>query len=100
MDEALITELSQSHDLIVTLEDNAIQGGAGSAVNEYCNQQAIKTPVYNLGIPDCYIEHAQRGQQLVEIKLDADGIVAQIFGIENGKYCNTVSASVVSVASH
>jgi len=99
IDEMLINEMSKTHDLLVTLEDNAIQGGAGSAVNEYCNQHLLTTPVYNLGIPDCYLEHAERSQQLEEIKLDGKGIVEQITSLENGKYCNKPAASVVSVAS-
>ncbi len=99
LDEQLIRKLSQTHDLLVTLEDNAVQGGAGSAVNEFCNQQQFTTHVYNLGIPDVFLEHAERSEQLEEIKLDGKGIVEQISAIENGKYCNKPAASVVSVAS-
>ncbi len=101
IDEALIRKMSETHDLLVTLEDNAIQGGAGSAVNEYCNRQQFTTPVYNLGIPDCYLEHATREQQLEEIKLDAKGIVGQIRSLKNSEMTGeaTTSASVVSVAT-
>ncbi len=78
IDEALIRTISASHQRIVTLEDNAIQGGAGSAVNEFLNKEDIQIPTTNLGIPDCYIEHATREQQLEEINLTAAGIVRQI----------------------
>lgn len=100
LDEALIIEMSQTHDLLVTLEDNAIQGGAGSAVNEFSNKACLKTPIVNLGIPDEYIEHAERDEQLEAIKLNAKGIVDQIVLIEAGKYCKQSIAPVASVASN
>ncbi len=100
LDDALIIEMSQAHDLLVTLEDNAIQGGAGSAVNEFSNKAFLKTPVVNLGIPDEYIEHAERDEQLDAIKLNAKGIIDQISLIESGKYCKQAVAPVASVASN
>ena len=89
IDEALIRTISASHKRIVTLEDNAIQGGAGSAVNEFLNKEDIHIATTNLGIPDCYIEHATREQQLEEINLNATGIVRQINQLE--KTVSTVS---------
>jgi len=86
IDETLIKSLAESHDLIITLEDNAINGGAGSAVNEYLNTQAIKTPVINLGIPDRYIEHATREEQIEEIGLTGEGIVKQVTEFNQGIY--------------
>ena len=78
IDEALVRTISASHQRIVTLEDNAIQGGAGSAVNEFLSKEDIQIPITNLGIPDCYIEHATREEQLEEINLTATGIIRQI----------------------
>jgi len=78
IDEALVRTISASHQRIVTLEDNAIQGGAGSAVNEFLSKEDIQIPITNLGIPDCYIEHATREEQLEEINLTAAGIIRQI----------------------
>ncbi len=78
IDEALIRTISASYQRIVTLEDNAIQGGAGSAVNEFLSKEDIQISTTNLGIPDCYIEHATREQQLEEINLTAAGIVRQV----------------------
>jgi 1-deoxy-D-xylulose-5-phosphate synthase len=86
IDEKLIEEITTSHDLLVTLEDNAIQGGAGSAVNEFLHKSNITTPVLNLGIPDQYVEHATREEQLEEISLDGAGIVKQISEFNHGKY--------------
>jgi 1-deoxy-D-xylulose-5-phosphate synthase len=78
LDEAMIRELAQSHDLLVTLEDNAVMGGAGSAVSELLNEAGLRVSVLNLGLPDSYIEHAQREEQLQMCGLDAQGIVNRV----------------------
>jgi len=78
IDEDSIRRLSQTHDLLVTVEDNAISGGAGSAVNEFLNKEGNPMPVLNLGIPDEYIEHATREEQLESINLSGAGITKQI----------------------
>lgn len=78
LDEALIQTMSQTHDLLVTLEDNAIMGGAGSGVNEYLAQAGIIMPVLNLGIPDEYIEHALREDQLALCGLNAPSLIQRI----------------------
>jgi 1-deoxy-D-xylulose-5-phosphate synthase len=96
LDEELVREMSQTHQRIVTLEDNAIQGGAGSAVNEFLNSENIQTPITNLGIPDNYIEHATREQQLEEIQLTGKGIILKILKIEPKLFSNTISS--VSIA--
>ena len=86
LDVEMIKSLAESHELLVTLEDNAISGGAGSAVNEYLNSQAIQTPIINLGIPDKYIEHATREEQLDVIGLTGEQIVNTITKYNNSKY--------------
>lgn len=78
LDETLLRELSANHEGFVTLEDNAVQGGAGSAVSEYLAAQGIGTPVLHLGLPDAFLEHASREELLTECGLDADGIRAAI----------------------
>jgi 1-deoxy-D-xylulose-5-phosphate synthase len=78
IDEDLIQTIAKTHSLLVTLEDNAVQGGAGSAVNEYLQAAGLSIPVLNLGIPDNYIEHALREQQLVACELDAENLVRRI----------------------
>jgi 1-deoxy-D-xylulose-5-phosphate synthase len=92
IDEELIREISQTHQRIVTLEDNAIQGGAGSAVSEYLNSENIPIAVTNLGIPDDYIEHATRDEQLEEIQLTGAGIVQQIKEVEPKMFATTASS--------
>lgn len=78
LDEKLVVELSEKHDLLVTLEENVIQGGAGSAVNECLARNNISIAVLNLGLPDHYIEQASQTQQLQVCGLDVAGIVNSI----------------------
>jgi 1-deoxy-D-xylulose-5-phosphate synthase len=78
LDAECILELAGSHKLLVTLEDNAIAGGAGSAVAELLAQHGNAIPLIMLGIPDRFIEHAQREQQLAECGLDADAIYRRV----------------------
>ncbi len=92
LDEALIDELSASHKLIVTLEENSISGGAGSGVAEYLSAQGIVMPILHLGLPDRYIDHGKREKILAAIGLDTNGIIHSIqermkllFGKKNKK---------------
>ena len=78
LDEAMVRELAQTHRLLVTLEDNAVMGGAGSAVNECLHAAGLNVAVLNLGLPDNYIDHAQREEQLAACGLDAPSIVQRI----------------------
>ncbi len=78
LDEALIRELTRSHDYLVTVEENVVMGGAGSAVNEYLVSSGLPLPVLNLGLPDRYLEHGSREELLSEAELDADGIQRNI----------------------
>ena len=74
IDEALIDSLASSHDLLVTLEENSIQGGAGGAVTEYLNQSGQVIPVLQLGLPDIFVEHGKHSELLAACGLDQDGI--------------------------
>jgi 1-deoxy-D-xylulose-5-phosphate synthase len=78
LDEALILELSRTHGMLVTVEDNAIAGGAGSAVAELLATQNIQVDILHLGLPDVFLEHASREQLLAEAGIDAAGIRAAI----------------------
>jgi 1-deoxy-D-xylulose-5-phosphate synthase len=78
LDEELLSELADTHELIVTVEENTVQGGAGSAVNEVLLAQGRAIRLLNLGIPDRFIAHADQQQQLAECGLDAAGILAAI----------------------
>jgi len=74
LDEELVRQLAASHELLVTLEENAVMGGAGAAVSEFLARENIQQPILHLGLPDYYVEHAKPAQMLAECGLDAAGI--------------------------
>ncbi|MDP5209819.1 1-deoxy-D-xylulose-5-phosphate synthase [Microbulbifer sp. 2205BS26-8] len=78
LDQALIDELAGNHQLLVTIEENAVAGGVGSAVLEYLNSTARTLPVLQLGLPDRVIEHGKHDNLLAGIGLDAAGIEERI----------------------
>ncbi|ASF45405.1 1-deoxy-D-xylulose-5-phosphate synthase [Methylovulum psychrotolerans] len=78
LDEALILELAASHDLLVTLEENVLSGGAGSAVNLLLQARKQLKPVLNLGLPDSFVEQGTREELLALCGLDVAGILASI----------------------
>ncbi len=78
LDAARINEIAQTHELIVTLEENAIQGGAGSAVAEVLNYQQHKIGMLQLGLPDYFIPQGTQQEILADLQLDAIGIEQQI----------------------
>ncbi|WP_297387316.1 1-deoxy-D-xylulose-5-phosphate synthase [Acidiferrobacter sp.] len=78
LDEALLIRLARSHELFVTIEENAVAGGAGSGVGELVGQLQLPVRVLNLGLPDSYIEHGSPAQMLADCGLDVSGIVRQI----------------------
>jgi len=78
LDHELITQLASSHNLLVTLEENVVAGGAGSGVNELLASKNIDCPVLNLGLPDQYIDHGDHSQLISDCGLDAGGIVKSI----------------------
>jgi 1-deoxy-D-xylulose-5-phosphate synthase len=78
LDEALVTELAESHDQLICIEENAIMGGAGSAVLEFLAKQGLHVPCQLMGIPDRYIEHASPVQQFEDVAIDKAAIVAKV----------------------
>ena len=78
LDQALILQLADTHELLVTIEDNVVAGGAGSAVNECLMAGAKRIPVVNLGLPDKLIETGSREEMLAEAGLDCAGILRSI----------------------
>ncbi|MFA5961474.1 MAG: 1-deoxy-D-xylulose-5-phosphate synthase [Parcubacteria group bacterium] len=74
LDEELLRELSQTHQYFVTVEDNVIMGGAGSAVNEFFAKAGLGVKIKNLGLPDEFLSHGTRGEILAEVELDENGI--------------------------
>lgn len=77
LDEQLLQQLMRSHGQILTVEDNALMGGAGSAVNEYLMQHHYQGKVMNLGLPDEFIKHGSQQEIYQELGLDSEGILTQ-----------------------
>ena len=78
LDETLLRQLAAEHELLVTIEENSIMGGAGSAVSEFLASENLLKPMLHLGLPDYYVEHAKPTQMLAECGLDAAGIEAAV----------------------
>ncbi|MCG3170883.1 MAG: 1-deoxy-D-xylulose-5-phosphate synthase [Pseudomonadales bacterium] len=78
LDEELILELAASHALLVTVEENVVAGGAGSAVGEFLADRGITLPVLMLGLPDRFLEHGKPATMLQAVGLDAAGIEAAV----------------------
>jgi len=78
LDAEVIKEMAHSHNLVVTVEENAVTGGAGSGVNELLAATGGSFKLLNIGIPDFYIEHGSRQDCLTMAGLDANGILEQI----------------------
>jgi len=78
LDRQAILNVAATHARLVTVEENAVAGGAGSAVNELLAAERISLPILNIGLDDCYIQHGTRAECLHLAGLDAQGIVQKI----------------------
>jgi 1-deoxy-D-xylulose-5-phosphate synthase len=78
LDITLIKKMAETHDLVVTVEENALMGGAGSAVLEALQRLSIPVPTLCLGLPDIFIEHGIHETMLAECGLDSAGITSAI----------------------
>ena len=78
LDSELVLQMAQEHSLLVTVEENTIQGGAGSAVAECLAQHGVAVKLLQLGLPDRYIEQGDPAKLLADCGLDAAGIAAAI----------------------
>ena len=78
LDEQLVLRLAREHGLLVTVEENTVQGGAGSAVAECLQQHGVVVPLLQLGLPDAFLEHGEPMRMLAGCGLDAAGIAASI----------------------
>jgi len=78
IDETIILEMAKTHDVIVTIEENVLAGGAGSAINEFLQAQKILMPVLNIALPDEFVEQGTREELLSECGLDTQGILSSI----------------------
>jgi len=95
IDEALIKHMADSFDHLITVEENTIAGGAGSAVNECLNKLGLSCRVLNIGLPNCYDEHGERGELLAQCGLDEAGIEKQINTfIDNHRQLSAVTEKI------
>ncbi len=78
LDAELVLRLAREHELLVTVEENTIQGGAGGAVAECLQLHGIAIPLLQLGLPDRFIEQGEHAQMLADCGLDAKGLLARI----------------------
>ncbi len=76
LDEELVGELAQTHELLVTLEENTVKGGAGSGVNEYLAATGAEVMIRNMGLPDEFVEHGDHGDLLERVGLTVANLVA------------------------
>jgi len=74
LDEDMVCRIARSHELLLTLEENAVAGGAGSRVDECLTANHIAVPVLQLGLPDCFHEHADQEALRSQAGLDSEGI--------------------------
>ncbi len=78
LDHALVKELAFSHDLLVTLEENAVIGGAGAEVARSLEEQGLNTRLLRLGLPDRFTEHGDSATLLTQLGLDANSIAERV----------------------
>ena len=78
LDAETLKDICDTHERLVTIEENVVAGGAGSGINEWLQANQITLPVINLGLPDQFVEHGTTQQLLSECGLDAQGILKSI----------------------
>jgi 1-deoxy-D-xylulose-5-phosphate synthase len=78
MDRDVIREMAQTHDLLVTIEENVVAGGAGSGVAEVLQELGLTPPILHLGLPDHFIDHGDPNALLVSVGLSKEGIAAAV----------------------
>jgi 1-deoxy-D-xylulose-5-phosphate synthase len=78
LDEQLVAQIARSHALLVTVEDNVVEGGAGSAVAESLAAQDIPARMLHLGLPDRFVDHGDQAQLLAQVGLSGEGIVKAV----------------------
>ncbi len=96
LDEDLLLELAATHTLLVTVEENAVAGGAGSGINELLLSHGHVVPTLNLGLPDRFIDHGTRDELLAACGLTNDGILQAIEAYYQRQACQTSDSTLKS----
>jgi 1-deoxy-D-xylulose-5-phosphate synthase len=97
LDEALVLKLAAEHEVLFTLEDNVVMGGAGSAVSECLAAHGVNTPIHHLGLPDQFVEQGGREEILAMCGLDKDGILRAFRDKTQGSSSQTVASDETSI---
>ena len=98
IDIELAVHLAETHDYLVTVEENVVAGGAGSAVAEALAERNVVVPMLHLGLPDAFVDHGDPAAQLAHCGLDAKGIAASIVARFGARRVETAGASVTPIA--
>ncbi len=96
LDNKLVIDMAHSHHIIVTIEDNAIAGGAGSGINELLSTMSNSPAIINLGLPDEFVEHGERDVLLSDCGLDKAGIIAAVNQLSPSKLAQALPLSLNS----
>jgi 1-deoxy-D-xylulose-5-phosphate synthase len=96
LDESMVISIAKQHDIIVTIEDNVVAGGAGSGINQILVRENLSNRILNLGLPDYFQEHGSRDDLLKEAELDKSGVLNQISKIYPLGDCVAEDAHVTS----
>jgi 1-deoxy-D-xylulose-5-phosphate synthase len=78
LDRDLLRELAEGHELLVSVEENTVIGGAGAEVARALAELGLKTPLLRVGLPDRFIDHGDQAALLTELGLDSKGIIDRI----------------------
>ena len=81
LDDQVLLDMAATHDVLVSIEENAIAGGAGSAIAERLSQLGINKPLRILGLPDEFVQHGSREELLAYCKLDSEGLMQTVADI-------------------
>jgi 1-deoxy-D-xylulose-5-phosphate synthase len=98
LDVELLAWLANTHNSLVTVEENVVAGGAGSAVAEALAERNIVVPLLHLGLPDAFVDHGDPAAQLAHCGLDARGIAASILARFGARRAEASGASVTPIA--
>ena len=90
LDEQCILTMAATHELLVTVEESSIMGGAGSAVSECLSRHHHSIPILHLGLPDIFIDHGDHKQMLADCGLDANGLIQSIT-----QYCEKINIKLI-----
>jgi 1-deoxy-D-xylulose-5-phosphate synthase len=77
-DEAMVMEMARNHDIIITVEENATIGGAGSVISQFVMNNRLSVPVLNIGLPDKFVCQGTQAEQQAMLQIDSDGLINQI----------------------